>query len=113
MIYEYCSVQNVTNPVGVTPSAPMAPNSRGRRKNNTRTPSTRSLPRHMAARSGSERPRALTLTDGNGCLRHCAGCASIKSRLTDEHAKWPLRDQRRPKAWQLTDVNGDLDRRRK
>ncbi|KRX28851.1 hypothetical protein T05_5257, partial [Trichinella murrelli] len=33
--------------------------------------------------------------------------------LTDEHAKWPLRDQRRPKAWQLTDVNGDLDRRRK
>ncbi|KRY50128.1 hypothetical protein T03_13719 [Trichinella britovi] len=32
---------------------------------------------------GSERPRALTLTDvrcalGNGCLRHCVGCASIK-----------------------------------
>ncbi|KRY17347.1 hypothetical protein T12_7757, partial [Trichinella patagoniensis] len=25
-------------------------------------------------RSGSERPRALTLTDDNGCLRHCAGC---------------------------------------
>ncbi|KRX69523.1 hypothetical protein T06_6944 [Trichinella sp. T6] len=23
---------------------------------------------------GSERPRTLTLTDGNGCLRHCAGC---------------------------------------
>ncbi|KRX69764.1 hypothetical protein T06_12564 [Trichinella sp. T6] len=44
------------------------------RKNNTRTPSTRSLSRHMAARSRSERPRALTLTDDNGCLRHCAGC---------------------------------------
>ncbi|KRY30468.1 hypothetical protein T03_14125 [Trichinella britovi] len=36
-----------------------------------------------------------------------------RSRLTDEHAKWPLRDQSRPKAWQPTDVNGDLDCRRK
>ncbi|KRX31161.1 hypothetical protein T05_9738 [Trichinella murrelli] len=41
------------------------------------------------------------------------GVRETPSRLTDEHAKWPLRDQRRPKAWQPTDVNGDLDCRRK
>ncbi|KRX41552.1 hypothetical protein T06_8447, partial [Trichinella sp. T6] len=32
---------NVTNPVGVTPPAPMVLYGRGRRKNNTRIPSTR------------------------------------------------------------------------
>ncbi|KRX72354.1 hypothetical protein T06_9848 [Trichinella sp. T6] len=71
-------IGNVTNPVGVTPPAPMVLYGRGRRKNNTRIPSTRSSSRHMAALMGSERPRALTLTDGNGCLRRCAGCASTK-----------------------------------
>ncbi|KRX34550.1 hypothetical protein T05_2449 [Trichinella murrelli] len=44
---------------------------------------TRTIPAHRRPdrylgiwqpRSGSERPRTLTLTDGNGCLRHCAGC---------------------------------------
>ncbi|KRZ47798.1 Bardet-Biedl syndrome 5 -like protein [Trichinella nativa] len=102
-----CSVQNVTNPVGVTPPAPMVLYGRGRRKNNTRIPSTRSSSRHMAALMGSERPRALTLTDGNGCLRRCAGCASTnyfeeaacrKPLKKPERARWPLRDQGKPKA---------------
>ncbi|KRX69815.1 hypothetical protein T06_4080 [Trichinella sp. T6] len=69
---KFCNATNVTNPVGVTPPAPMVLYGRGRRKNNTRIPSTRSSSRHMAALMGSERPRALTLTDGNGCLRRCA-----------------------------------------
>ncbi|KRY45544.1 hypothetical protein T03_16350 [Trichinella britovi] len=51
---QQCSEQNNTDLVGVT-----WPGAGGRKSR---------------PRSGSERPRALTLTDGNGCLRHCAGC---------------------------------------
>ncbi|KRY22356.1 hypothetical protein T12_1097 [Trichinella patagoniensis] len=85
-----CYVRKVTDPVGLTPPAPMVPNGRGRRKNNTRAPLARSLFRRLATpirgqRDPLRRPR-MTVARQTMVVYAIAPVAGHK--VPEEAARW-------------------------